>query len=518
MSDEAAHLAGARAAVLGRLWGALAREPIPGLRTRMIDGEDLVIALADGRRLRAPHSYSQPFVAPPAGFAVELDGVRYDDPAHLLRAVRPPQHWDRLAEELDNSVANLALARAAQPPPDGGEPALARAIRTADPLAYLEQCVVDGHPLHPGCRTRIGLSPDEIRAYAPEHRPVVGLHIVDVPPERWWGHNCPPQLPVHPWQRDHVLGEYPFLRPTGEVWPARPLMSLRTLSRDPEHHVKTAVDVQMTSARRIVSPAAVHNGPILSRLMLELAARIPGLGVLPEPSAGTVLVDGEPCRSLAVVHRRMPPLAAGEVALPLAVLSAPSPADGGPIAREVVAQGYGKDASAFVGALAALALPPLLELLRLGIALEAHGQNLLAVFRDGRLTRLLYRDFGGVRVSPRRLRRHGIPVPKLRGDLVTDDPHTLRTKLVAAVFTALAEPIAALARWGELDPEEGWSRVAAVCRVYATDAGPTSDAGPDAAFLLADTVPVKATTAMRLAADPLQDQWAWLPNPMAGVQ
>jgi hypothetical protein len=30
------------------------------------------------------------------------------------------------------------------------------------------------------------------------------------------------------------------------------------------------------------------------------------------------------------------------------------------------------------------------------------------------------------------------------------------------------------------------------------------------------TLPVKATTAMRLATDPLTDVWAPIPNPMAG--
>src|SRR5262249_43010392 len=162
-----------------------------------------------------------------------------------------------------------------QPPPDAGPPMLRR-LSEADPAdgrnaASAEQLVVDGHPLHPCCRTRLGMSTTEILAYAPEHRPTVPLTAVAVPPDRWvsTGAGLAPRLLVHPWQRDHVLDRYPGLRPTGDIVPARPLMSLRTLALhgQPGWHVKTAVDVQMTSAVRTVSAAAIHNGPLLSALI-----------------------------------------------------------------------------------------------------------------------------------------------------------------------------------------------------------------------------------------------------------
>src|SRR5207244_12808606 len=140
------------------------------------------------------------------------------------------------------------------------------------------------------------------------------------------GAGLPPRRPVHPWQAEHVLDRYPRLVRTGETVAARPLMSLRTLAlRDrPGWHVKTAVDVQMTSAVRTVSAAAVRNGPVVSGLVAELGARA-GIGVLREVAAGTVLVDGWPCRSLAIVYRRAPVPRPGTALLPLAVLSAPSP-------------------------------------------------------------------------------------------------------------------------------------------------------------------------------------------------
>ncbi|MGE5830386.1 MAG: IucA/IucC family protein, partial [Micromonosporaceae bacterium] len=425
------------------------------------------------------------------------------DPGALVRALGLPGAADRLAAELDNSVANLALARTV-PSPAGAD------VLLTAPLVDLEQCIVDGHPLHPGCRTRLGMSAAEVRAYAPEHRPVVALNLIAVPPRRWLG-DGPPVLVMHPWQREHRLDRYPWLRDTGERRLARPLMSLRTLALvdRPDRHVKTAVDVQMTSAVRTVSPAAIHNGPLLSALLARCAPA--GLAVLAEVDAGAAIVDGEPCRSLAHLHRELPPLHPGEVVLPLAALAAP--VDGQPLAAAVARTGFGGDPFAFHAAVLAVFLPPLVTLLGLGVALEAHGQNTLLALRQGRPVRLLYRDFGGVRVSPRRLARHGLPVPPLRGDLVTDEPAQLRAKvLAAALATVDAQLITVLAAEFAVAPERFWAQAAAAVRTaFARRADPDRD--EDAFF--AETLPIKAMTAMRLAADPLTDIWAALPNPLA---
>lgn len=515
-------LEGARAAVLGRLWGALSREPVPGIADRRTAGDGLRLALTDGRVLTGPAAAARPFAPAPPGLTVG----GHTDPAALVRSLRLGPPGERLAVELADSVANLALARSAQPPPDGRGPFLAR----QPGLAAVEQSIVDGHPLHPLCRTRLGMSPDEVRRYAPEHRPVVDLHVYAVPEDRWLttGSGLPPRLVVHPWQREHVLDRYPWLRPTGEVVPARPLMSLRTLipANQARWHLKTAVDVQMTSAVRIVSPAAVHNGPIVSALVAWLAAPL-GLTVLREVAAGAVLVDGQPCRSLAMVRREAPVPGPGEVVVPLAALAAPSPASGRPLLTEAVDAGYPGDPLGFAGDLVRLLLPPLLRLLHLGVALEAHGQNTLVGLRAGRPVRAYYRDFGGVRLSPARLAAAGVAAPALHGDLVTDDPGELRTKLFAAVVaTVLAELAATLHREYGTDPDAVWHLVGGAARdTYAdlpADAGSiggaAGDDGPagDAEALFGPELPVKAMTAMRLSDQPLTDLWTPLPNPLAG--
>lgn len=493
-----AALPAARASVLARLWGALAREPISGIAGRRTEGADLVVALHGGRQLRAPVAAAQPFAAPGPGFAVTLAGADQYDPAGLITALALPGATERLATELDNSVANLALARAAQP---ARRPGPDRA--GTDPLVWAEQSIVDGHPLHPCCRTRLGMSPTDVLAYAPEHRPVVHLDLVGVPPDRWLstGDGAPPVLPMHPWQWARMREAYPWLRHTGRTRPARPLMSLRTLALDDGWHLKTALDVQMTSAIRTVSPAAVRNGPAVSALLADLAPRTGPIEVLRETAAGAVVVDGEPQRSLAFVRRAAPRVGPGETALPLAALST--------TVIEAPEQ--------FFTDLVRLLLVPLLTLLHLGVALEAHGQNTLVVLARGRPVRLLYRDVGGLRLSPRRLARHGVTCPSLAGDLESDDPAVLRSKLfAAAVSTVLGEVVALLTTEYGARVQPLWDAVAQTA--WHTYAALPAAAAEDARALFGDTLPIKAMTAMRLAAQPLDDIWAALPNPLAGAR
>jgi siderophore synthetase component len=501
----AAALPGARAAVLGRLWGALTREPIAGIASVIREAGHRIVHLADGRRVSGPATLAEPFAAAPDGFTLTLDGTGYDHPAALLHALRLPGHADRLRAELADSVANLALARAAQPSPDHGAPALTR-LDSAD----AEQLVVDGHPLHPCCRTRLGMSTAEILAYAPEHHPTVALEYVDVPEDRWvsTGTGLPPRLLMHPWQREHLLDRYPGLRRTGDTVPARPLMSLRTLALGGAH-VKTAVDVQMTSAVRTVSPAAIHNGPLLSTLVASTGL----VDIMAETAAGAVLVDGAPCRSLAMVRRQAPRPAPGEIIMPMAALAARSPADGRPLAARAITIGYAGSPAGFFTDLVNLLFPPLTALLHLGVALEAHGQNMCLALRGGRPVRLLYRDLGGVRVSPRRLAAAGLPAPPLRGDLPTDDPRVLRTKLAAALLSSVvSELVALLGREYDTDPAQLWT-VADRALARAYDALPDT-ARADGEALRGEPWPLKATTSMRLADDPLDDQWTWLDNPL----
>jgi siderophore synthetase component len=322
------------------------------------------------------------------------------------------------------------------------------------------------------------MSAADVRRYAPEHRPVVDLVTVPVPPQRWLttGAGLPPELVLHPWQAARLGIE-------GRTRRARPLMSLRTLAPldDPRHHVKTAIDAQLTSAVRTVSEAAVRNGPPVTAFLANVQN---GITILREPAAGIVLDrdDDRPDRRRAMVHRQAPP----PDAIPLAALAAPSPADGRPLALEVVAAGYAGDPAGYLADLGRL-LRRALDLAERGIGLEAHGQNLLVTLHGGRPHRLYYRDVGGIRVHARTAKEHGLT---LYGDLGTEDPDEPATTVRAAVGVVVGEQVAALARETGAEPEALWRA-----------ALPDADREP---------WPVKATTAMRLADDPLRPIWAVL--------
>ncbi|MFF4488763.1 IucA/IucC family protein [Streptomyces sp. NPDC001544] len=469
-----AALPGARAAVLTRLWRALAHEPLPWVTRRTGGPGGVTLSLADGRELHGPHA--DPYATDAYAGVVHLDGAAYDDPARLMTDLAVP-HSTAFAAELGNSAASMALSRAGAPDPSGGRP---------EQDWEWEQRVVDGHPFHPNCRSRPGFSVAEQLAYAPEHRPVVELGTVPVPARECLVAGAWPDelrdgerllVPVHPWQAAHVLK-----RPCDAWADTRPLMSLRTLALSGAVHVKTALSARLTSSVRDISAYSVEVSATLSAFAEDLAARTDGL--LHVTRTLGAVTAGSP--DLAAVLRESPQVyaAAGEHVLPVAALA-----------------GTGLPRSpAWLAGFARLALRVGLRLLELGVALEAHGQNLLVVLApDGSPRRLVYRDLADIRISPARLARSGVRVPGLTGRLITDDDTALRRKLFGSLVAG------ALAGTAGSGPALGAALEAAV-----RDLTP----GPDVTALCEEPVPAKALTLMRLSPRTPGDQWATLPNPV----
>ncbi|MCC5473610.1 IucA/IucC family protein [Streptomyces barringtoniae] len=468
-----AELPGARAAVLTRLWRALAHEPLPWVAGRVRGAHSLALRLADGRTLYGPHA--DPYATSAYVTGVRLDRERHVDPAALMTALGVP-HGAAFAAELAHSVASLALSRA-----DADHPK-----EWPDRDWEWEQRVTDGHPYHPGCRSRPGFSVAEQLAYGPEHRPVVELGTVPVPADGCLVTGEWPQelrdgerllLPVHPWQAEHVLkGPYTPWRP------ARPLLSLRTLALPEGPHVKTALSARLTSSVRDISPYSVRAAAPLSALGEELAAHTEGLLHVTR-TLGAVSAHSP---DLAALLRESPEVYAGpgERVVPVAAL-ATTGLPGSP---------------AWLAAFTRLALTVGLRLLELGVALEAHGQNLLVIVSaDGTPLRLVYRDLADIRISPARLTRHGITPPPLSGRLVTDDETALRRKLFGSLVAG------ALAGTAGSGPALGAALSAAVPGLPDT---------PDLRGLREGPLPAKALTLMRLSPQTPGDQWTSLPNPL----
>ncbi|MFG1670000.1 IucA/IucC family protein [Streptomyces sp. Y7] len=470
-----AELPGARAAVLTRLWRALAHEPLPWVAGRERGARGLTLRLADGRRLHGPHA--DPYTTAAYVTAVRLDGTTYDDPARLVTALAVP-HGMSFAAELGHSVASLALSRAGQEDHSQEWPTLDR---------EWEQRVVDGHPFHPNCRSRPGFSVAEQLAYGPEHRPVVTLGLVPVRAEECLVTGAWPRemrdggrllVPVHPWQAEHVLKRPRDPYEAGSA--AHPLMSLRTLALPEGPHVKTALSARLTSSVRDISVYSIGLSATLSSFAEMLAARMDGLlHVTRTLGAATA---GSP--DLAAVVRESPQEYAGpgERVVPVAALATTDL----PRSPQWLAE------------FTRLALTVGLRLLELGVALEAHGQNLLVVLSaDGSPVRLVYRDLADIRVGPARLARHGIPVPELTGRVVTDDVTALRRKLFGSL---VAGALAGTAGSGPVLRE-----------ALGAVVGDLPDTG-DLAALRAEPLPTKALTLMRLSPGTPGDQWTLLPN------
>ncbi|GAA3788433.1 IucA/IucC family siderophore biosynthesis protein [Streptomyces chiangmaiensis] len=476
-ASYAAELPGARSAVLSRLWRALAHEPLPWITRREPAAGGLTLHLADGRRLHGPAA--DPYATTAYVTEVRLEGRSYDRPGALVTALGVP-HGDPFAADLDHSTASLALSRADRSP-DTPEPLTSWAW---------EQRVVDGHPFHPNCRSRPGFSVAEQLAYGPEHRPLVRLGLVPLDDDglvrgewpKWLWDGERPLVPVHPWQTAHVLG-----MPTEEGPTAHPLMSLRTLALpDDGPHVKTALSARLTSSVRDISVQSVETSLVVSDFVGSIAARTDGLLHVTR-TLGAVSAHSP---DLGAVVRESPEIyadtATGERVVPVAAL----PLTGLP------------SSTAWFAAFTRLALTVGLRLLDLGVALEAHGQNLLVVLSPtGAPRRLVYRDLADIRVSPARLARHGIKAPDLAGRMVTDDETTLRRKLfgslVAGALASTAGSAPALRR--ALEP---------VVRDLPRTA--------DLTALCVEPLPAKALTLMRLSPQRPGDLWTLLPNPLTG--
>lgn len=241
---------------------------------------------------------------------------------------------ERLVRELENSVANDALAMAyreawgrqlklehAAGSPEGFL-GVVRGMAPAAGLLLLEQWGAQGHPTHPTHKAKLGMSEAEVVAYSPEFgarlrlvlaairrdclNVSLGLSIPDY--VDWFAEQWPQiasdwraalalrgmeaadwlPLPLHPWQaansvplRFASLLEQDALVLLDEVqWPAAPTMSFRTMSCEQGEalpHIKLPVSLWLTSAERTVSPKSTVMGPRLTALLREVLAREAGL-------------------------------------------------------------------------------------------------------------------------------------------------------------------------------------------------------------------------------------------------
>jgi siderophore synthetase component len=502
---------------------------------------------------------------------------------------------DAAVRRLGNCVANYALGllgaqlrgcRLLEQTAGGHTMASwATAQRLADPgwsvLAFFEQWVIDGHPLHPATKVREPMSAADVLDTCPEWGNVVPLAVAALAPAVAVEHGALSRLllaehpelqtaladeglpaasttliPLHPWQVRNVVAdrydpqlrshEVRILKPT---IPARPLVSYRTLvplptprARHP-HHLKTALSVRLTNAMRGNSPAAVHNAPEVSALLARIVRDEAGfdgrLTVLAEPASARFAAPGSTTddatglsrsAAMSAIARQNPEagLDPSEVVLPTGALWATSPLSQQPILGELLdeldASDRARAAELFVRDYARLVLPPILTLLtKYGVAMEAHGENTLLVVRGGRPVRAVLRDLGGIRIHPERLAGAGRRIDLLPGNhLLTDDADELRNKTYYAQFVNDAtQLVSCLAHLSGSPPRTFWRHVAAAARdtfdTLARQPGVRAAARADAAALLSTPWPNKALLSMWVGGAVTDYTYLAVTNPLRGL-
>ncbi|MFC4122438.1 IucA/IucC family protein [Nonomuraea zeae] len=412
MSAREAYLA-------ARVLDTLLREDYGGLSARITRTKDSVgLLLADGRWVRlAPGVLFQDFVVAPD------ERLGLEQVLETLVEVADPADAEGVAAFFDECLAALTAAELLDA---RAEEVLARGPSYETLAAFAD------HPVYPTSRARVGLSDDELLAYAPEFGPSFALRWALVPhaalapgsAERLPADVTPSGpagdgvlFPVHPLTVNEVR-KIDGVRVLDEsAITVRPTLSMRTVEIDPRTQLKLPLPISTLGVRnrRSIKPGTLADGARAESLLRELA----------DPDV--LLADEQTYAHagheyLAWMVRRLPE---GKI-VPVAALNTPGVLDE-------------------LGDV----LPAYLRLLlrwnvrlfvRYGVALEAHQQNLALVFSGDRM-RLLVKDNDGLLASPARLRAAGVEVPGFAdARMLNDDPHAL-----ADVFVTITLHLAAAA-------------------------------------------------------------------------
>lgn len=303
----------------------------------------------------------------------------------------------------------------------------------------LDCALSEAHPYHPCFKSRTGFSIEDNALFGPEAaRPfrlhwlaVARAHVREALPEApalFWrkelGEAHAARLvsrmkrkgvsldshalvPLHPWQWRHLKdglladwiadGRVASLGENGD--PYRATQSIRTLINhaDPTRaHVKLPLDIVNTSSMRVLEPHSIVTAPHLSRWLAGLVAgdenfrsRYP-LDILQEYAGIRVDADGALDGKLGLMLRESPTLLPGEQAVPFNALMMLE-ADGKPFIAPFIAR-HGL-LPWLHRMLEVVVLPVWHLMVHHGVALEAHGQNMILVLRHGWPERLILRDF-----------------------------------------------------------------------------------------------------------------------------
>jgi siderophore synthetase component len=499
--------------------------------------------------------------------------------------------WEELAQELCNACANQALAYAfwehkkrsisKEMSKEGITNVIEWVSRqkqhqhSFNSSMFFEQLCIEGHNLHPGAKTKMGMEPSAVFAYAPECQGTPDLHFVAVHKEmtEWsvyrecrsdfWDQYPGLQeaaleqgidlelyqiIPVHVWQWERIIPQlYAKEIAQNLIIPihnysiaSQSMSSFRTvqpvaLDSLKRWSVKVSVDSQMTSTVRSISRYTTNNGPRLTECILKIVEQelllkekiIPlgewlGFNFKSE--------DERKSRNLSAVFRESVESQIGddELAIVGTALYAPSPMTGQALICDIIEQylwhadqlEINQVIKQFVTEYATLVLSGYLTLMvKYGVGLEGHLQNSIPVFRQGKPIRLLIRDWGGARIFKKRLEKYGLPIDILPGSLtLAKKENEMRNKVFYTVYqNHLGELIIQICKYYAISESELWQIVFSVTdQIFSQlmrDDQIREDAEADRSYFYQSDVLHKALAYMRLAPQK-GDIYVAVPNPL----
>lgn len=308
-------------------------------------------------------------------------------------------------------------------------------------LVELEGAINEGHPYHPCYRARTGFSFADHATYGPEAGQAFQLawllvarkHLAQALPsseDAFWRAELGDEawtclearreelgliaedfglVPLHPWQWKDLgetmlagwiaAGEAHFLGPIGDRYVAtQSVRSLFNVDRPLAASIKLPLNIINTSSRRTLEPHSVCTAPALSAWLAGIVRDDPLFGrdyplTILQEYAGIIADAGGPLAGqVGAIWRENAEatLSPGEAIIPFNALMVIE-TDGKPFANHWIER-FGL--MPWMNRLLEVAILPVWHLLVChGIAVEAHGQNMLLVHRDGWPVRLILRDF-----------------------------------------------------------------------------------------------------------------------------
>jgi D-ornithine---citrate ligase len=398
--------------------------------------------------------------------AQDLAGIGHDTPSLLMQIGSFSGHHT-------HPCAKTRLL------PDGGIGPVRRPLSMAEFDAYAPEAAADvALPILAARNDRVTTSLS--RALAADYTGYFATQFPDA--HRRWanslaviaGEAAPHEfapIPVHPLQLDAIrtrlagpIAEGDILFPAGATITQRPTISFRTLMpvhRPHEPQIKTTLAMLMTNDVRTVSPARSFNAPLLSDLLLDIAAADPLLRdkfrPLPETAAITWGRDADSSSQdykdgfhLGVTIRANSAsvLSVGEISIPLnTLLSASARESRAMLLTELMAESGARnlaDVLTWFRRYADTVLPAIFGLLAgYGVGLEAHQQNTDVIFdSSGEPRTLAYRDVSDLEICEPMLVARGFDIrstlhPFIRNlfdDIDRPLRQTMHTTMVSHLF------------------------------------------------------------------------------------